>query len=91
MPNAIIKRVNKIDAKQKQGRTLAFTNRNKDVFPWADEVPEDDSEFQGLLDDESPFPDISAELPGVELESDLPTEAVEDIIEPSNNEQADTA
>jgi len=91
MPDAIIERVNKIGAKQKQGRTLAFVNRKKEVFPWADEVPEDDSEFQGLLDDELSFPDISAKLPGVELESDLPTKAVEDIIEPSDNERADAA
>jgi len=34
-------------------------------------VPEDDPEFQGLLEDEeeAAYPDISAEPPGVELES----------------------
>ncbi len=34
--------------------------------------PEDDSEFQRLLDKEemAPYPDISAEPPGVELESE---------------------
>jgi hypothetical protein len=38
-----------------------------------DEVPEDDSEFQGLLEEEetAPYPDISAEPPGVELESEV--------------------
>ena len=32
-------------------------------------VPEDDPEFQGLLEneDKAPYPDISAELPGVAL------------------------
>jgi hypothetical protein len=37
------------------------------------EVPEDDSELQGLLEedeDTAPYPDISAEPPGVELESE---------------------
>jgi hypothetical protein len=35
-------------------------------------VPEDDPEFQGLLEDEeeAAYPDIRAEPPGVELESD---------------------
>ncbi len=35
-------------------------------------MPEDDPEFQRLLEneDEAPFPDISAELPRVELESE---------------------
>ena len=35
-------------------------------------MPEDDPEFQGLLEneDEGPFPDVSAELPGVVLESE---------------------
>jgi hypothetical protein len=31
-------------------------------------VPEDDPEFQGLLEEPAPYPDISAELPGVLLE-----------------------
>lgn len=38
-----------------------------------DEVPQDDSELQGLLEEEedtAPYPDISAEPPGVELESE---------------------
>ncbi len=35
-------------------------------------VPEDDPEFQGLLDDEeeAAYPEISAKLPGVELEEE---------------------
>ena len=40
-------------------------------FEWTDEVPEDDPEFQGLLEeteDTAVYPDISAELPGVLLE-----------------------
>jgi hypothetical protein len=40
-------------------------------YEWTDEVPEDDPEFQGLLDeneDPAVYPDISAELPGVALE-----------------------
>ena len=36
-------------------------------------MPEDDNNFQGLLEDEvedAPYPDISAELPGVELDAE---------------------
>ncbi len=33
-------------------------------------MPEDYLEFQGLLEEEAPFPDVSAKLPGVTLEED---------------------
>ena len=36
-------------------------------------MPEDDDDFQGLLEDKveaNPYPNISAELPGVELEEE---------------------
>jgi len=36
-------------------------------------VPEDDDDFQGMLEDKVdaiPYPDISAELPGVELDKE---------------------
>ena len=36
-------------------------------------MPEDADDFQGLLEDKeeaAPYPDISAELPGVELEEE---------------------
>ena len=48
-----------------------FLNRRQEPYKWTDTVPEDDPEFQGLLKDEeeAAYPDISAELPGVELES----------------------
>ena len=71
MPDRVIKRVNTIGLQEKQGRTFRFTNRSKEPYEWTDSVPEDDPNFQGLLeDDEAPFPDISAELPGVPLEED---------------------
>jgi len=72
MPDRVIKRVNQIGAKEKQGQTFRFLNRRAEPYEWTDEVPDDDSEFQGLLDEEetTPYPDISAEPPGVELESE---------------------
>jgi len=72
MPDRVIKQVNTIGVREGQDRTFRFLNRRKEPFEWTDSVPEDDPEFQGLLEneDEAPFPDISAELPGVELESE---------------------
>ena len=76
MPDAIVWGVDNIDAKQKQGHTLLFTNHNKEDFAWEDEITKDDLEFQGLLEEESPFPNVSAKLPGVHLKYDEPTAAV---------------
>ena len=73
MPNRVIKRVNKIGEQEGHGRTFRFLNRQKQACEWADEVPEDDDDFQGLLEDkveDAPYPDISAELPGVELDEE---------------------
>ena len=71
MPDHVIQRVNAIGKREKQGRTFRFLNRRGEPFEWTDEVPEDDPEFQGLLEetaDTAVYPDISAELPGVLLE-----------------------
>ena len=60
MPDRVIKCVNAIGSWEKQGRTFRFTNRSKEPWEWTDFVPEDDPEFQGLLeDDEALFPDIT--------------------------------
>jgi len=71
MADRVIKHVNTIGSREKQGRTFRFTDRLKEPSEWTNFVPEpeDDPDFQGLLEeDEAPFPDISAELPGVPLE-----------------------
>ena len=72
MPDRVIKRVNTIGERKGQGRTFRFLNRRKEPYEWTDSVPEDDPEFQGLLDDEeeAAYPEISAKLPGVELEEE---------------------
>ena len=75
MPDRVIKKV-----------ITAFKNRNREPFDWEDEFPEEDSEFQGLLESKATFPDISAEIPGVCLESELPTTA--DKYDPKPDEAA---
>ncbi len=66
MPDRIIKRVNTISAKEKQGCTFQFRTRKQEPYEWTDEVPEDDPEFQGLLEDEVKMAtclNISTEMP----------------------------
>jgi hypothetical protein len=73
MPDSVIQRVNMIREREKQGRMFRFLNRRGEPYEGTDEVPEDDPDFQGLLDeneDTAVYPDVSAELPGVELESE---------------------
>ncbi len=73
MPDSVIQRVNKIGEREKQGRTFRFLNRCGEPYEWTDKIPEDDPDFQGLLDENDStavYPDVSAELPGVELESE---------------------
>ena len=94
MPDRVIKRVNNIGLREKQGRTFRFLNRRGEPYAWTDSVPEDDPEFQGLLEDveEAAYPDIKAEPPGVELESDkVDFSAVTDDPEPDFEQLAAAA
>jgi len=73
MPDSVVQRVNKIGEREKQGRMFWFLNQCGEPYEWTDKVPEDDPDFQGLLDEDegtAVYPDISAELPGVELEAE---------------------
>ena len=85
LPDTVIAKVEDIGAKEGQGRDFRFTNRKNELFSWTDEVQEDDKEFQGLLEpEEALYPDISAELPGIELEwnqPDNPLNAVDEELE----------
>ena len=67
MPTAVIAKVDKIGKNENQGNEFRFINRNKEPFDRTDEIPADGGEFQGLLEEVAPFPDISSELPGVIL------------------------
>ncbi len=71
MPDHVIQHVNAIGKREGQGRAFQFLNRSGEPYKWTDAVPEDDPEFQGLLDENentAVYPNISAELPGVTLE-----------------------
>ncbi len=72
MPDRVIKRVDAIGECKGQGWTFWFLNQQKEPYKWMDEVPEDDTDFQGLFEneEEAVYPNVSAKLPGVELEAE---------------------
>jgi hypothetical protein len=92
MPDSIIKRVNTIGQRERQGRDFRFLNRRKEPYEWTDTVPEDDPDFQGLLEEPVPYPDLSSELPGVTLEDEsVDLQVVTDEPEPDFAELAAAA
>ena len=72
MPDRIICRVNEIGTCEGQGRIFRFLDRRGEPYSWTNKVLEDDAHFQGLLENEEVvvYPDISTELPRVELETE---------------------
>jgi hypothetical protein len=76
MPDRVIKHVNYIGKREKQGCAFRFLNRRKEPYEWTDEVPKDYPYFQGLLEDMAPYPDVAAKLPGVILEDDIDDDQV---------------
>jgi hypothetical protein len=76
MLDRVIKRVNYIGKREKQGRAFRFLNQRKEPYEWTDEVPKDDLDFQGLLEDTAPYLDVAAKLPGVVLEDDIDDDQV---------------
>ena len=56
-------------------------------------MTDDKGEFQGLLKEEAPFPDISSELPGVIIKDELvrPTTDLEEEPEPAFEAQYSAA
>jgi hypothetical protein len=95
MPDLVIQRVNRIRERMKQGRTFRFLNRHGEPYEWTEEVPEDNPEFQGLLDENegtTVCPDVSAELLGVELEvEERDYQTIEDEPEPDFRDLARAA
>jgi hypothetical protein len=94
MLDRVIKHMNAIRLREKQGQAFRFLNCRQESYKWTDAVPKDDQEFQGLLEDdkEAAYPDISAESPGVELKSEeADYTAVTDEPEPDFEQLAATA
>jgi hypothetical protein len=59
MPDQDIKRMNAIGEREEQGWEFRFINRRRKPYEWTDKVPEDDPDFQGLLNNEEDVVDCS--------------------------------
>ncbi len=70
MPNQVFKHVDQIGLRKKHSREFGFVNQSKEPYKWTNMVSEDDPEFQGLLEEETPFPDVSVQIPGVPLKEE---------------------
>jgi len=64
--------------------TFTFANRNRTSYPWNEEV---DQQLQLTDPEPSEFPAMAAEIPGVDLERNTPTPAIEDQIDTYNEEE----
>jgi hypothetical protein len=74
MPDSVIRKLERWGRRDKQNGRLTFADRNNNAFDWDDEY-----ELKPLIDDNAiepehpaPFPDIPAEMPGVDLETNIP-------------------
>jgi hypothetical protein len=80
MPESIIKKVEQFGKSNAQPNTLNFAKRNKVLFKWNDEV---DEYTEGHVDkDMVLYPSLTAEIPWVVLEQDLPIPTIDDKIVP---------
>ncbi|KAL7470808.1 hypothetical protein ACHAXS_011072 [Conticribra weissflogii] len=76
MPDSIIRRVNRWGARAMQpDDEFVFSDRHRQPYPWNDEV---DNNFELTEPEPTEFPTMAAEIPGVEMERDQPTPALED-------------
>jgi hypothetical protein len=89
MPDSIIKKLDRWGRRDKQNGKLTFADRNNNPFGWDDEY-----ELKPLIEDNAlepeptaPFPDIPAELPGVDLEANVPAVVDPDPVPPDANDR----
>ena len=66
MPESIIRKVEELAEKEKVDIGLHFRNRHQEMFEWENE--EYDNNQNESESEVAPYPDIAAELPGIELE-----------------------
>ncbi len=63
MSDRVIKWVNQTGLREKQGQTFWFLNRPKEPYKGTDTIPEDNPEFQGLLEEEATLPRCQRQSP----------------------------
>ena len=85
-PSRMIRLVNEWGKKSNKNNDLIFKNRKNEDFAW-------DDDDEDLINDNaeeppsSPFPDIPAEMPGVEVDHEQGTNAIEEPPAPSEEEE----
>jgi hypothetical protein len=81
---AVIKDWGRRHQKEDKASTLEFLNRKQQQYGWDN----DDLEYdEGLIEPDIPHPDIPAEFPGIDLESEHPRHhQVVEVIEESKDE-----
>jgi hypothetical protein len=89
MPQSIIKKVEQFGKSNARPNTLDFTDRNRILFEWNNEV----NEYPNRLVDKDMvlYPSLLTEIPGVVLEQDLPIPTIEDKIKPQGHAKDATA
>jgi hypothetical protein len=89
MPDSVIRKLERWGQRDQHNGRLTFADRNNVPFDWDDEY-----KFKPLIDDNAiepeiaPCPDIPAELPGVDLESNVPAVTEPFVPEPTAADEA---
>jgi hypothetical protein len=92
MPDSVISKLERWGRRDQQNGRLTFADRNNVAFDWDEEY-----EFKPLIDDNAvepeiaAFPDIPAELPGVDLGSNVPAMTEPLVPEPPAADEAAAA
>ena len=78
VPDRVIKKVNQWGVRSKReeyGKKLKFLNRNRQKYDWDNDELNDE---EGLVEPEPTHPELTAEMPGIEIESEQiePSDAV---------------
>jgi hypothetical protein len=93
VPDSIVTKVNTMGRRDHSNGRLRFCDRHNQPFDW-DDQNEILIEDNAVEPEPAPFPDIPAEMPGVEKESDylnLPTTPIEEEPAPTEEELIDAA
>ena len=87
LTTAVKKQVDAMGERERQTKEWMFLDRNKEPFSWSNEVPDDDPQFQGLLEDDAPYPNVPGDLPGMVVEEGTADDAGPVQGEPAPNEE----
>jgi len=90
-PDSVIKKINSWGRRDQATGRLVFRDRNNNPYDWEEEhdILIEDNAIEQEEPEPAPYPDIPAEIPGVELERDQPAVTADPA--PTDEEIADAA